>query len=67
MQRRTLSTEEIRTLAGIARLNLPEERYSLQADTLNSIFQMLDTLDDVCLGETSPASTFQAKWESWIE
>lgn len=64
MERCPLNTEEISTLARAARLNLPGERNQLQAEVLNGIFQMLDSLDDVQLGETSPAFSYKAKWEA---
>jgi Asp-tRNA(Asn)/Glu-tRNA(Gln) amidotransferase C subunit len=63
MERCTLNAEDIATLAGVARLNLSDDRNRLQAEVLNGIFQMLDTLDEVQLGETSPAFSFHAKWE----
>ncbi len=64
MERKPVTSDDIAVLAKTTRLNLPENRNQLQADTMNSIFQMLDSLDDDALGETSPAFfTYRAKWE----
>ena len=63
MERKPLNVDDIATLAKTARLDLPEDRYALQAETLTGIFQMLDALDGVELGETPPAFAYRAKWE----
>lgn len=63
MERKQLTSEAIMTMAEVARLNLPKERFQLQADTLNEIFQMLDIIGNLHLGETVPAFVYKAKWE----
>lgn len=63
MERKAVTPQDIATLAKVTRLNLPQDRLQLQAETMNGIFQMLDALDGVALGETSPAIAYRAKWE----
>jgi len=62
MERKTVTTKDIEALAKSARLNLPVSRYQLQAETMDGIFQMLDSLEPIPLSETSPAIAFRAKW-----
>ncbi|MHA1559612.1 MAG: hypothetical protein ACTSWI_02955 [Alphaproteobacteria bacterium] len=63
MDRIPVTKEEIATLAKAARLDLPEDRKQLLAETMGEIFQLLDSLDGVELGETAPAFSYRAKWE----
>ena len=63
MQRIPITTDEIATLAKAARLDLPTERQELLAETMAGIFELLDSLDSVDIGETAPAMAFHAKWE----
>lgn len=63
MDRTPVTKQDIATLAKAARLDLPEDRTQLMAETMDDIFRMLDTLDGVALGETPPAFAFRAKWE----
>jgi len=62
MDRTPVSKQEIATLAKAARLDLPEDRAQLMAETMDGIFQLLDSLDGVELGETAPAFAYRAKW-----
>lgn len=63
MKRTPLTKEDIAALSKAARLELPKERVEPLAETLDGVFQMLDSLDDVELGETAPAFAYRAKWE----
>jgi len=63
MDRIPPTKQEIATLAKAARLDLPEDRTRLLAETMDGIFQLLDSLDGVDLGETPPAFAYRAKWE----
>jgi Asp-tRNA(Asn)/Glu-tRNA(Gln) amidotransferase C subunit len=63
MRRIPITTDEIATLAKTARLDLPTERHELLVETMTGIFELLDSLDGVELGETAPAMAFNAKWE----
>jgi Asp-tRNA(Asn)/Glu-tRNA(Gln) amidotransferase C subunit len=64
MNRSDLSKDDIAALAKAVRLDLPEHRITVLAETMPGIFEMLDVLDDVALGETAPAFAFRAKWDS---
>jgi len=63
MNRIPVTKEEIETLAKAARLDLPEKRRQLLAETMDGIYQNLASLDSVKLGETAPAFSYRAKWE----
>ena len=51
------------TLAGNARLELSPERAAALVPALNGVLELLDSLDEVKLGETAPAFAYRAKWE----
>ena len=63
MDRIPVTKQAIATLTQAARLDLPEDRTQLMAETMDEIFELLDTLDGVELGETPPAFAYRAKWE----
>jgi Asp-tRNA(Asn)/Glu-tRNA(Gln) amidotransferase C subunit len=63
MKRIPVAKEEIPTLAKAARLDLAEDRTQIVAETMDGIYQLLDSLDGVELGETAPAFAYRAKWE----
>jgi len=63
MNRIPLTEEEIDLLAKAARLDLPEKRRRLVAETMDEIYQILDSLDSVELGESAPAFAYRAKRE----
>jgi hypothetical protein len=46
-----------------ARLDLPAERVEIVRDTAESLYAVLDQLDPLELGETPPATAFNARWE----
>lgn len=46
-----------------ARLALPAERAEAVRSTVESTYALLDQLDTLELGETPPATAFDARWE----
>ena len=46
-----------------ARLDLGPERLAQVAPMINGLYATLSALDDVPLGETPPATAFDARWE----
>ncbi len=64
MDRSKLTTQDIAALAKSARLDLSEERIAVQTEVMPGIFQMLDALDEVPVGETAPAFAYRAKWSN---
>jgi Asp-tRNA(Asn)/Glu-tRNA(Gln) amidotransferase C subunit len=46
-----------------ARLKVPEDRAETVLGALTSIYEVLDVLDTLPLGETGPATAFDARWE----
>ena len=63
MNRIPVTEKEIKLLAKAARLDLPEKRRQLVAETMDGIYQILASLDSVELGETAPAFAYRATWE----
>lgn len=62
-QPRELLGEALQLAAKHARLDLSPERLDAVAPMINSIYRMFDALDEVPLGETPPATAFDARWE----
>ncbi|SDE71367.1 hypothetical protein SAMN05660485_01633 [Blastococcus fimeti] len=62
-QSRELVGEALALAARQARLDLGPERLDVVGPMINGIYAMLDTLDEVPLGETPPATAFDARWE----
>lgn len=60
---RVLNDETLTTLLGIARLDLPAERYEAVKAATETVFALADALDDIELGETAPATAYDARWE----
>lgn len=52
----------LETAARLAKLPLSAERASELVPAVSNVFALLDLLDQSGLGETPPASAFQAKW-----
>jgi hypothetical protein len=46
-----------------ARLDLPAERKAVAAPAIGMISALFDSLDDIEVGETPPATAFDARWE----
>ena len=47
----------------VARLEIPEDRSESVRGALESAYGLIDKLDDLDLGETPPATAFDARWE----
>ena len=62
-QPRELVGEALQLAARHARLDLSPERLETVAPMVNSIYALFDALDEVPLGETPPATAFDARWE----
>ena len=45
------------------RLEIPEDRADAVRTSLGSIYALIDSLDELDLGETPPATAFDARWE----
>lgn len=52
----------MRSLAAYARLPIPDERVTDAAGVVQVVQSLIDGLDAVDLGDTSPAATFDARW-----
>ncbi len=59
---RSFSGEALTHALRTARLELDAERSALVGPTVEAIYALLDRLDDVPLGETPPATAFDARW-----
>ena len=59
---RSFSAEALTHALRTARLELDAERSALVGPTVEAIYALLDRLDDVPLGETPPATAFDARW-----
>lgn len=51
------------TAALTARLEIPEDRAEAVRTSMESIYTLIDRLDELDLGETPPATAFDARWE----
>jgi len=60
---RTFSGPALVSAADNARLTLSEERLAVVGPALTQIYGLIDALDSVDLGETPPATAFDARWE----
>lgn len=63
IKRTPVKVDETAALTRVARLGLPPERQALITEVITSTFTLLDTLDQVDLGEVAPAFAYRAKWE----
>lgn len=62
-KRSATDQDVLRVLAGHARLDLSADRAAAVVPALDGILQLLDSLDEVELGEGAPAFAYRAKWE----
>jgi hypothetical protein len=60
---RTFDTEATAHAARAARLDLTD-RHEAVGSFLGEMYALIDRLDDVPLGETPPATAFDARWEA---
>lgn len=55
--------QSFRALLAHARLDLAPDRHERVSDLLQGVSGVLDSLDAIPLGETPPATAFDARWE----
>lgn len=60
---RTFSGDALEHALRTARLDLPRDRVEIVRDAVESLYAVLDELDPLELGETPPATAFNARWE----
>ena len=60
---RPLHGEGLEHALRTARLDVPADRAELVSSTAQSIYALIDELDTLDLGETPPATAFDARWE----
>lgn len=60
---RSISPQALETASLTARLEIPENRAESVRTSLASVYELIDRLDDLDLGETPPATAFDARWE----
>lgn len=63
IERTPTNADVVEALARHARLDLKGERAAALAPALDGVLQLLDSLDQVELGEGAPAFAYRAKWE----
>ncbi|MDQ3904632.1 MAG: hypothetical protein M3300_04100 [Actinomycetota bacterium] len=61
---RSFSSEQLMHAARTARLDLPAGRLEVVGPALEGIYALIGTLDAFPLGETPPATAFDARWET---
>lgn len=61
---RPFTRDQLRHAARAARLDLPSDRLEIVGAALEGIYALIDTLDAFRLGETPPATAFDARWET---
>jgi hypothetical protein len=61
---RSFAGDQLKDAARAARLNLPPDRLEIVGPVLEGIYALIDTLDAFPLGETPPATAFDARWET---
>ncbi|GAB3354076.1 hypothetical protein [Modestobacter lapidis] len=61
---RSFPSEALAHGARGARLDLAPERAEVVGAVLAEMYALIDRLDDVPLGDTPPATAFDARWEA---
>jgi hypothetical protein len=61
--RSSLGDEALDQLLAHARLDLSTERRAATGPAVTMILGLYDSLDEIAVGETPPASAFDARWE----
>ena len=61
---RSFTSDQLMYAARAARLNLSPDRLEVVGPALEGIYALIDTLDAFSLGETPPATAFDARWET---
>jgi hypothetical protein len=63
MPREPLNEAALDTLLSFARLELSADRRAAAGPMMDFLIGLSDTLDDVDVGETPPASAFDPRWQ----
>lgn len=58
------TSDQLIHVARAARLNLSADRLEVVGPVLEGIYALINTLDAFPLGETPPATAFDARWET---
>jgi len=61
---RSFPPESLRHAAAGARLELTDDRLEEVGQLLADTYALIDLMDDVPLGDTPPATAFDARWEA---
>jgi Asp-tRNA(Asn)/Glu-tRNA(Gln) amidotransferase C subunit len=61
---RSFTSDQLTYAARAARLNLSADRLEVVGLALEGIYALIDTLDAFSLGETPPATAFDARWDT---
>lgn len=62
-ERKVTTTTGLGELLAAARLDLDPDRHETVLASLSGVYQLLDSLDTVELGEVPPATAFDARWQ----
>ena len=60
----SFTSDQFMYAARAARLNLSADRLEVVGPALEGIYALIDTLDAFSLGETPPATAFDARWDT---
>lgn len=61
--RQAVGDEAFDHLLALARLELPAERRAAAGPVVDMVMGLFDSLDEIEVGETPPATAFDARWE----
>ncbi len=61
--RQPLGDDALDQLLSVARLELPAARRAAAGPVVDMVMSLFDSLDDIEVGETPPATAFDARWE----
>ena len=62
MSRKPLAEAELSMLAAVAKLDLSDDRRTALRPALDDMLAQFDALDEVDVGETPPAHSFDPRW-----
>jgi Asp-tRNA(Asn)/Glu-tRNA(Gln) amidotransferase C subunit len=60
----SFTSDQLMYVARAARLNLSADHLEVIVPALEGIYALINTLDAFPLGETPPATAFDARWET---
>jgi Asp-tRNA(Asn)/Glu-tRNA(Gln) amidotransferase C subunit len=62
-ERLPVGEADLERLLALARLELTAERRQVVGPALDMIIALMDTFEDIDIGETPPATAFDPRWE----